>query len=270
MLFRNKCPLCQYENKEIIYQLAIDNQFEKFFKDFYKKDIGLFKQYLQNYINYVKCKNCNLIYQENILSDSGMYELYENIINYVDSLNKRLNFSLQHHKKLINLLYKLLKLVNKNPSEMIIVDFGMGFGNILSYTKALGCINSYGIELSDIRIKYAKENYGIKSFNSLEKFEDESIDMLIANQTLEHIPDLRLTLDIIEKKIAKGGIVYIAVPDGSKKMIFLSKGAFQPLEHINSFIPNSKNFLFSSNMKYRFILQNLNPNNKTTWVFQKL
>ena len=138
---------------------------------------------------------------------------------------------------------------------------------MLSYTKALGCVNLYGIELSELRIKYAKDNFGIESFKSLDKSDDGAVDFIISNQSLEYILNLRDTLDLIESKLSPEGVVYIAVPDGSKKKTFLSKGAFQPLEHINSFVPSSKDFLFSKKMKYKFMLKNLHPNNKTTWLF---
>jgi len=268
---RDSCPLCQSINLSLYNILKVDKDFRNYINSYYKKNsFSELSNFIDNEINYMKCNNCNLIYQKNILTSKGMYKLYEEIIDYKLSLKKRLNFSLKHNENSIKLIYKLLKLVNKKPSEVVVVDLGMGFGHMLSYAKALGCINSYGIEVSEMRIKYAKDNFGIKSFDSLDKFKDEEIDFLIANQSLEHIPNIRETLNLIENKIAKNGIVYISVPNGSEKKSFLSKGSFQPLEHINSFIPSSKNFFFSNKMKYKFMLKNICPKNRTTWLFQKI
>ena len=87
---------------------------------------------------------------------------------------------------------------------------------------------------------------------------------------MEHIKDVRKTLDLIEQKLTVGGFVYITVPNSSNEKLFLHKGAFQPLEHINSFIPKSKLFLFSDNMKYQFMLKNLRPVSGTIWLFKKI
>ena len=271
MNIRKTCPLCNSSKIKNYHTLKIDDKFQIFINNYYGKDSFLkLSKYIDSDIKYMQCSHCSMIYQKNILSDNGMFELYENIISSEESLRKRLNFSLEHHVKSIKLLANILKNINKHISEIITVDVGMGFGHMLSYTKALGCINSYGIELSEARMKYAKDNFGIDSFNSLDKFEDGTIDFIISNQSLEHIPNLRDTLNLIERKLSVGGIIYIAVPDGSKKTTLLSKGAFQPLEHVNSFMPSSKDFLFSKKMKYKFMLKNIHPNNKTTWLFQKI
>lgn len=271
MYIREKCPLCNSTEIKNYHTLKVDNSFKSFINSYYgENSFENISKFIDDEIIYEQCINCKIVYQKNILSDEGMFELYENIISADSSLEKRLNFSLKHHHKSIKLLSNILTKIDKKVSDIVVVDVGMGFGHMLSYTKALGCVNSYGVELSESRMKYAKDNFGIKSFNSLDKFEDETIDFIIANQSLEHIPNLKDTLDLIERKLSVGGVVYIAVPDGSKKKAFLSKGAFQPLEHINSFIPNSKNFIFSKKIQYKFMLKNLHPNNKTTWLFQKI
>jgi len=141
---------------------------------------------------------------------------------------------------------------------------------MLSYAKALGCANSYGIELSQHRINYAKKNFGIDSYSSLSCFEDNSIDVIISNQSLEHIADVRDNLDLIEQKLSLGGITYITVPNSSKETKILKKGPFQPLEHINSFTLKSKDYLFSENMKHKFMIKNLRKGSGTIWLFKKV
>jgi len=269
MIYRNSCPLCN-SNDIVNYKKIRSSELEKFITDYYNKESYIkLKPFLDEFINYMKCNNCNLIFQQNILDDDGMAILYEEAIDSEQSLQKRLNFSLQQNFKSIVFFKNILRNIHKKPSQIRVVDFGMGFGQNLCQLKALGCINSYGIELSENRIKYAKENFGVLTFDNLNSFNDESIDLLIANQVLEHIPNLREVLDTIEKKISKGGFVLIAVPNGEQNKNILSKGPFHPLEHINTFIPISKNYLFSKNMKFKFMLKNIFPAYKTTWLFYK-
>ena len=270
MNVRESCPLCN-NGSRIKKILKVDQNFENFINSYYGD--GGFKtisQYVDNAITYSQCIQCKLIYQQNILSDKGMFVLYEKLIDPEKSLKKRLSYTAKQNLRGVLLLFTLIFKIKKPIKNIIIVDLGMGFGNMLSYAKALGCITSFGVELSQLRIDYAKNNFGIDSYSSLSDFEDNSIDLIISNQSLEHIPDVRNNLDLIEQKLALGGLTYIAVPNSSINRKLLKKGPFQPLEHINSFTPKSKNYLFSNNMKYQFMLKNLRKGAGTIWLFKKI
>jgi 2-polyprenyl-3-methyl-5-hydroxy-6-metoxy-1,4-benzoquinol methylase len=268
---RDCCPLCSFKKNSIVHILKVDQQFIDFIESYYgEQSYHLISKFLEKDIKYIQCHRCELIYQKNILKDDGMYELYENLIDPVKSLSKRLSLTINQNLRGVFLLFNLIKKIDKPIREITIVDLGMGFGNMLSYCKALGCVKSYGVELSKCRIEYAKENFGVSSFDSLDNFENNSLDIILSNQSLEHISKVRETLDLIEQKLMLGGLVYIAVPDSSKEKIFLKKGAMQPLEHINSFVPKSKSFLFSKKMKYQFMFKNLRPGAGTIWLFKKI
>ena len=218
---RDCCPLCNYNKNTIIHTMEIDQEFIDFIEAYYgKQSYHLISKFLERDIKYIQCHRCELIYQKNILKDDGMYVLYENLIDPVKSLNKRLSLTIQQNFRGVFLLFNLIKKINKPIREITIVDIGMGFGNMLSYCKALGCVKSYGVELSKRRIEYAKENFGVSSFDSLDNFENNSVDIILSNQSLEHISNVRETLDLIEKKLITGGQVYITVPNSSKEKIF--------------------------------------------------
>ena len=271
MNIRNSCPLCHSQNQTILKILKIDNDFESFINNYYgDNSFNKIKKYVDSDITYAECNNCKLIYQKNILSDKGLYELYEVLIDPIKSLSKRLSLTFKQNFRGVFLLFNLISKIKKPVNKMTIIDLGMGFGTMLSYAKALGCVNSYGIELSKYRADYAKDNFGIKSYNNLNEFQDNSIDIILSNQSLEHISDVRENLDLIESKLSVGGIAYIAVPNSSQEKVFLKKGPFQPFEHINSFIPKSKNYLFSDKMKYQFMLKNIRPTAGTIWLFKKI
>ena len=270
MNIRENCPLCNNEAriKEI---LKIDQKFENFIDSYYG-DGGYKKisKYIDNDITYSQCIKCKLIFQKNILNDKGMFLLYEKLIDPKKSLEKRLSMSIVKNLRGVLLLFGLIFKIKKPVRDVTIVDLGMGFGNMLSYAKALGCKNSFGVELSQHRINYAKESFGIDSYSNLSSFEDNSVDVIISNQSLEHIADVRSNLDLIEQKLALGGITYIAVPNSSIERKLLKKGPFQPLEHINSFTPKSKDYLFSDIMKYQFMMKNLRKGAGTIWLFKKV
>jgi SAM-dependent methyltransferase len=271
MNVRESCPLCSNNDVRVNNILKVDEDFINFI-DTYYGDGGFNKlnKYIDSAITYSQCANCQLIYQKNILTDQGMYQLYESLIDPKKSLEKRLSLTIRQNLRGVILLFSLILKIKKPIRNITVVDLGMGFGNMLSYAKALGCVQSFGVELSQYRIDYAKENFGINSYKSLNSFEDNSIDLIISNQSLEHLPDVRNNLELIERKLALGGITYITVPNASKEQALLKKGPFQPLEHINSFIPNSKDYLFSDNMKYQFMIKNLRKGAGTIWLFKKV
>ena len=271
MNIREYCPLCNCEQSTKIKTLKIDQHFISFIEQYYgDNSFKLIGKFIDNDIQYFQCNSCELTYQQNVLSEDGMYVLYENLIDPIKSLNKRLSLTIKQNLRGVFLLFNLINKINKPINNITVVDIGMGFGNMLSYSKSLGCVKSYGIELSKLRIEYAKENFGVSSFDSLDYFQNNSVDIILSNQSLEHIANVRKTLDLIEQKLTVGGFVYIAVPNSTNETSFLHKGAFQPLEHINSFIPKSKSFLFSDNMKYQFMLKNLRPGSGTIWLFKKI
>ncbi len=271
MNIREYCPLCNCEQSTKIKTLKIDQHFINFIEKYYgDKSFKLIGKFIDNDIQYFQCYSCELIYQQNVLSEDGMHVLYEDLIDPIKSLNKRLSLTIKQNLRGVFLLFNLINKINKPINKITVVDVGMGFGNMLSYSKALGCVKSYGVELSKLRIEYAKENFGVSSFDSLDHFQNNSVDIFLSNQSLEHIAYVRKTLDLIEQKLTVGGFVYIAVPNSTNEKSFLHKGAFQPLEHINSFIPKSKSFLFSDNMKYQFMLKNLRPGSGTIWLFKKI
>ena len=270
MNIRESCPLCKSESR-IKEVLKVDLDFEDFIDSYYG-DQGFNKicNYLDSEIKYAQCIKCELIYQQNILNNKGMFELYESLIDPKKSLEKRMSLTISQNLRGVLLLFSLILKIKKPIKDITIVDLGMGFGNMLSYAKALGCVNSFGIELSQHRIKYAKDNFGIDSFRSLSYFKDNSVDVIIANQSLEHIADVRGNLDLIEQKLSLGGVTYITVPDSSKETKTLKKGPFQPLEHINSFTSKSKKYLFSDNMQHKFMIKNLRKGSGTIWLYKKV
>tara|TARA_B110000008_G_scaffold271457_1_gene302953 strand:- start:1126 stop:1977 length:852 start_codon:yes stop_codon:yes gene_type:complete len=270
MNIRKSCPLCNSESR-IKEVLNVDLDFENFIDSYYgDQSFKKISQYIDSDIKYAQCIECELIYQQNILSEKGMLELYESLIDPKKSLAKRMSFTMKQNLRGVILLFSLILKIKKPIRDITVVDLGMGFGNMLSYAKALGCVNSFGIELSEYRVNYAKENFGIDSYSSLSCFEDNSVDVIISNQSLEHIADVRANLHLIEQKLSVGGITYITVPNSSKEINILKKGPFQPLEHINSFTSKSKDYLFSDNMKHKFMIKNLRKGSGTIWLFKKV
>jgi len=97
-----------------------------------------------------------------------------------------------------------------------ILDIGCAMGGFLSYLKLLGYKNLYGIEPIQAYVDEAKKDKDIvvkKGSVYYNPFEDNSFDIVILDQVLEHLSDLRLAMKQIKRVLRKGGLCYIGVPD---------------------------------------------------------
>jgi len=106
------------------------------------------------------------------------------------------------------------KYVNKNSA---VLDFGCGYGRILSELQNIGYTNLYGIDASDKMVEIAKTNLpdsDITSFNGLKtNFTKNSFDCVLLMGVLTCVYDEKkqdLILNEIKRVLKPSGIIYIA------------------------------------------------------------
>lgn len=198
--------------------------------------------------NYIieECLKCGLIYQKEILNDFLMEKLYEEWINpqFVFEEEER-TFDLDYYARYAQEIGIIIAFFNKIPTQLNFLDFGMGWGKWLKMANSFG-VNSFGTELSQTRINYAK-SFGIKVI-VWEELINYKFDFINTEQVFEHIPNPLETLLLLKKMLKPGGVIKISVPNGSdikrrlkladwsaKKGTKNSLNAISPLEHINCF-----------------------------------
>ena len=188
-----------------------------------------------------KCNRCGFVWQVYILSDEWMFELYETWTDRDASLAKkaRANSSLYSgYARQVELIARLLP--RRVPSEISVLDFGMGWSYWCLMAKAFG-YNVTGSELSQNQVAYARAN-GIKTLGDVADAKDGQFHFVNAAQVFEHLSAPMHTLKLLVSKIQRNGIVCIDVPNGRSIEAALrdanwnaAKGPIQPLEHINCF-----------------------------------
>jgi 2-polyprenyl-3-methyl-5-hydroxy-6-metoxy-1,4-benzoquinol methylase len=177
-----------------------------------------------------------------------MERLYEHWIDPAKALENR-NSKFQsnpeiytNHTKEIMTIGSFFKVCR---SDTRFLDFGMGWGDWLLMADDLG-YESYGLELSETRIKYA-ESKGIKVI-SWEQAEELCFDFINTEQVFEHISEPLETLKNLKSLLKPGGIIKISVPTANdierrlgsmdwsaKKRSRNSLNCVAPLEHIQCF-----------------------------------
>lgn len=189
-----------------------------------------------------ECKQCNLLYQKQILNDFGMFQLYEKWINNEDSLNKRKLADLHYYTTKALRMHQIIELINKSPHEIRVLDYGMGWGHWCLMANAFG-MQSIGQELSQDRLGYAQSR-GLSTIREVDR-SGEHFDFINTEQVFEHLPHPRETLELLTDVLKPNGYLRISVPNAETDRATLCsdfrprKDAFHPLEHVNAFSHSS-------------------------------
>lgn len=253
-LNRNKCPSCSSEKIKTIYRRPFNSSpVKEYLEDFYSSP-GIFElKYLES-ANYslAECQECELIFQQEILNDNLMARLYEKWIHpEARFVTHQKNDDLNSYAGYATEIMQIIAYLDKTPSSLNFFDFGMGWGKWALMAKAFGC-KSYGSELSESRIKYAKSN----NINAItwDQIHQHQFDFINTEQVFEHIPEPLNTIYHLKKALKVGGLLKISVPTANdiKRRLKVNdwkapKGSknslnpVAPLEHINCF--NRKSLL---------------------------
>jgi hypothetical protein len=248
---RQKCPACSSEKFEIIYKNPYNTPPISDYLEVYSVYGGVEFEYLDDAVyTLCQCKECKLIFQEEIPNEYLMKILYEQWID------PRINF-LEHQKsdnifrytKYAQEISTIIDYFDKPTSDLSFLDFGMGWGKWALMAKGFGC-ESFGIELSEIKSQYAREN-GIKciSWDMLSKYE---FDFINTEQVFEHLSMPLETLIHLKNSLKSKGLLKISVPTAidmrrrlslmdwsTSKYSVNSLNGVAPLEHINFFYRKS-------------------------------
>ncbi|MCU0454752.1 MAG: class I SAM-dependent methyltransferase [Bacteroidales bacterium] len=244
---RKECPACSSGSFRTVYHSRYDESPVKdYLLGFYLPQGMIEFEYLKDASYHLcECLKCGLIFQRDIPDDVLMERLYEHWIDPGKAMSRHSKESIGYHLFLEQEVIKIIAYIRKDPSDLCFLDFGMGWGDWAIKAKRTGC-DSYGTELSEERIKYARSN-GVKIL-SWEQIPDHSFDFINTEQVLEHLPQPLQTLRYLKSALKPDGIIKISVPAAGnirrrlKNMDWNagrgtrnSLNPVAPLEHLNFF-----------------------------------
>jgi SAM-dependent methyltransferase len=251
---RYKCPICGSQNlKEIFCESYSSHFLTQYLKDTRRgSDTSFISD--EEYV-ICRCNVCHLIFQKNIPNKDLSAILYGKWIDEAKEFNLiRGSRQLKYYKYLSKTVEKMISHLNKPSLNIMVYDFGMGWGDFCVMCQAYGC-SAVGTELSPEKINYAK-SLGVKNIE-LDALPCEEFDIVNANQIFEHLDDPVSYLQKISKSLAKKGILRIAVPNGDKfdreleisnvdfrKILLQDIKLVAPLGHINCFTTPAINKMF--------------------------
>ena len=278
---RSVCPACQNNKFKKLYSLSYgEKQIVNFLESYYKEKISIGSLKNHNY-TLLECKNCNLIFQQEIPTNEFSQQLYEQIIDKEFSLSKKKDFEKKFYKKLYYESNLIKGLINKKVEEISILEFGAGWGYWSNYFKNKG-FNVSAYEISETRINFMKKNQ-ISVISKINDF-TKKFDFIYSEETFEHINDPKETLLILSKILNDEGFILLRFPSNflfksklNKKYVPRADCA-HPLEHINLFkLKSFKEMIKDMNLevislksKYNFSIKNILKDFKNIFYFDSV
>jgi len=255
MFKRTACPVCdETYNISSLVSLPFSSEKIRYYLDsFYCNRVD--HASLAGYVYEVmKCNSCDCLYQTNVPSDSLSHSLYTEWINTditkINHLNKPLSSFLWYAQEIST----VISVLKKNPSDVSILDFGMGWGQWSSMARSFGC-NVIGIERSPVQIKNANQ-IGISCRTDISELRNFHFDFINTEQVLEHVDSPMHILTELSSLLKPNGILKISVPYSSNPIQSLNLLDFNipknkrhslnfiaPLEHINYFNPKTFSYI---------------------------
>lgn len=237
---RPDCDLCGSGNSRILKCVPFtDSAVLSFLKEYYSRRIS--ESLLQGaHFKVAKCQVCGFVWQAQILSDALTNALYDAWISPEESLNKKRYADVSLFARYASEAQIIARLLRKRPYELSVLDFGMGWGYWCQMVQAFG-YNVSGFEVSAERIRFATAR-NVKVISGFEDLLTHRFDFINSEQVFEHIPKPVDTLKSLVSTLKVGGLLRVAVPDGSSAETCLSRpdwrashDALHPLEHINCY-----------------------------------
>lgn len=175
--------------------------------------------------NLGQCDNCKLIFCLTIFSQDEFVKVYDELYNRENTHYKYhsvVEYKMLLENKKIKVGYHRAKLLRKyvfNKKCKSVLEIGSGIGLIGSYIRSHDDKIEYlGIEIdkkSFDKSQTLKLNTLNGDFKAMEKIE-ESFDVIMLWEVLEHLQDLKSFIDLAYKRLNKGGKIILSVPNYDK------------------------------------------------------
>lgn len=235
---RDCCPLCGSTSRRLVCEISYgDPDLAGFIEQFYQGRVPLESIATHDY-RLATCEDCSFVFQDTILDEAGMHALYQDWIDDEQSLRKKQTAKSKLYRQYAGQVHTLMRLFDKRPDQVRVLDFGMGWGYWGRMAQAHG-FDVTGYELSPRRSQHARA-MGIKVVDKLPA--EARFEYIHANQVFEHLTDPLQVLKDHCARLVPGGVIHIRVPDGRGIIETLERSgwsqeldAVHPFEHINCF-----------------------------------
>lgn len=134
-------------------------------------------------------------------------------------------------------------LVTLGLSQGTLLDFGCSWGYSVSQYARMG-FHAAGYEIDRNRARFGKENLGLPLYSTTDDLGKlGKFDLILADHSLEHMPDPGEGLRLFEKLVSDNGYLVIFVPNGAcrdarRRGVGVNGGAYIGEPHTVAFTPD--------------------------------
>lgn len=224
------CNLCGSQDYKILFRSTLrDDDFKNSFTQYVISERG------PTYGQIVQCKRCNLVY-------ANPRDNVDDIINNYTMVKDEKYFSEWRAREAVFL--RGLRLIEKyTAGEGRLLDLGCFTGIFLNLIRRNNW-STLGIEPSKWAVDYGRNKLNLRILQGRFEdfgFDDEFFDVVTMWDVIEHFPDPKSTLSLLNKKLKKGGILYLTTLnfDSIFRKLFGRKYWFFERMHIYYFTPRT-------------------------------
>jgi len=181
----------------------------------------------------VRCRGCGLVYVNPRLSQTEIAQQYDEGYytdgSYADYLAERSGYERTFELR--------LRRIEQRVKPGRILDVGCAFGFFLSVADRRGW-EAYGLDLSPVGCKYATEELGLRVLCGTlaqASFPPGFFDVVILNDTFEHLANPTQDLLQIWTVLRPGGHLFLVTQDSSRLLVRLLGrhwAQYKPREHL--------------------------------------
>jgi SAM-dependent methyltransferase len=146
----------------------------------------------------------------------------------------------------------------------VVLDVASGAGHGADYMAKKGAKDVFGVDYSDLAIKYSKNHYSKENLHFICSdatslpFEDKFFDVIVSFETIEHIKNYKKFIKEVSRVLKKNGVLILSTPNKE-----LSPSLIMPKNwyHEHEFYPNELYHLLGKNFfeVQLYSQRNVNP-----------
>ncbi|MEO6906887.1 MAG: class I SAM-dependent methyltransferase [Abditibacteriaceae bacterium] len=188
----------------------------------------------------VICEKCSFVFADTAIPQSAYDAFYERLSKYDDAKTSTGGGgSKSDMQRLDETARDVSALISPDAR---ILDIGCAGGGLLHALQNHGFQHLNGLDPSSNCVRYGKETFNLEMYQgTLQHLPDlGQFDVIILSHVLEHVQDLRSSMQSIRQLLKPNGHVYVEVPDATRYAECLI-APFQDFntEHINHFSEQS-------------------------------
>jgi len=208
------CPVCSSSNLKSFFKVRYGELRQKKSLDY--SCIGITQD---TFIHVTKCKKCGFVFvnprirpaHQDAVYNECKKNMYINKPHLLEVGSEKYTVVSRKNKAAhIGPLLETLSHVNLNNTDLTLFDYGCGFGYSMCLARELG-IRTYGVDIDRERLSVC-ETLGLEVSKPDEfdaKYPGVKADVILCQNNLEHLIDLRAAFNYLAAKSKPGTILYV-------------------------------------------------------------